>query len=68
MKEQLMMQKIREYKIRQDGVRGAVISIPKVFMTDNNIISGDSIEIHRATIGDIDALVVIKKQNKEQIN
>ena len=58
------MQKIKEYKVRQDGRRGMIITLPKVFITDNNFKHGDSIEIYRETINGRDVLVIMKK--KEQ--
>jgi len=61
------MQKIRQYKVRQDGKRGSIISLPKIFLTDNDLKPGDAIDIFRSTIEGRDSLVVVinKKQRTE---
>ena len=61
-----MLAKIREYKVGRRGDRGAVISLPPIFLDDNNIEPGDKIELHRGTIeGYTDVLVIIPKSKNQ---
>lgn len=55
------MIKIKEYKIRKSGVRGMVITLPQVWIQDNNLEPGDEIEIFRT---DDEKLVLNKKVKK----
>jgi len=41
------MIKIKEYKITKQGWRGNAISVPKVWVDDNNLGAGDVIEFYR---------------------
>jgi len=41
------MVKIKSYKIRQEGLRGAAIGLPKVWLDDLNLKYGDKIDFYR---------------------
>jgi len=43
------MEKIKEYRLRANGKRGAVLTIPAVFLKDNKIGPGDTVEVYRET-------------------
>lgn len=63
------MIKIREYKARQYGERGVQLSLPQVFLDDNGIESGDTLEIYRTNLEDgSDALVILPKNKKPTVN
>jgi len=57
------MEKIKEYRIRQDGKRGQLITLPKVWITDNNLSPGETIEFYRETTPEYDRLIIQKKRN-----
>lgn len=59
------MQKIREASIYKAGNKGAAISIPKVFIDDNDLLNQNKIEIYRDTINNRDALVIIPVKQKQ---
>jgi hypothetical protein len=54
-----VMQKIREAAIYKSGNNGASISIPKVFIDDNDLLTSDKIVICRDTINGMDVLLLI---------
>lgn len=56
------MIKINRYKIRRSG-QGVTITIPKIWLEDNNLDAGDLVEIYR---DEDDRLVIVPK--KEQKN
>lgn len=57
-----MLAKIKEYKVGKRGDRGAVISLPSIFLDDNQIKPGDKLELHRGSIeGYEDVLVIVVK-------
>lgn len=61
--------KIKEYKLSQSGLRGAIVSLPKIFITDNNLEPGDILEFYRGQVGDYkDVLLLIPKNKKTQYN
>lgn len=63
-----MLAKIKEYKVGKRGDRGAVISLPTIFLNDHNITSGDIIELYRGTVnGYSDVLVIIPKTKNASI-
>jgi len=41
------MVKIKSYKIRQEGLRGAAIGLPKVWLDDLKLKYGDKIDFYR---------------------
>lgn len=55
------MQKIDEKKIIKYGSIAHTLPIPKVFITDNKINTGDELEIFRTRFDGRDALVVFAK-------
>lgn len=55
------MQKIDEKKIIKYGSIAHTLPLPKVFITDNKISTGDELEIFRTTFEGRDALVVFAK-------
>jgi len=59
-----MLVKIKQYKVGKRGLRGSVIGIPSVFITDNKIKPGDVLEIYRTFIEGKDALVIIPQKEK----
>lgn len=64
-----MLVKIREYKARQYGDRGVQMSLPQVFLDDNKIQSGDTLEIYRTNLENgLDALIILPKNKKNQSN
>ena len=59
------MVKIKEYKIQQQGDRGRVITIPKVWIDDHDLQFGDSIQFYR---DEEDRLILVpKKRNAGSI-
>lgn len=62
------MIKIKEYKARKYGLRGVEMSIPKVFLEDNNIKDGDKLEIYREFIDGKDALIILPKRRLSKKN
>jgi len=60
-----MLIKIKEYKLSQRGIRGAVLSIPRVFLADNDLKAGDVIEVHRGFQDGKDVLVLIPKKKPD---
>ena len=61
------LQKIDEKKIIKYGSIAHTLPIPKVFISDNKINTGDEVEIYRTKIDGRDALVLFAKQT-EAIN
>lgn len=62
------MIKIKEYKARQYGERGVQLSLPQVFLDDNKIESGDTLEIYRTNLDNgSDALVILPKNRPDNI-
>jgi hypothetical protein len=58
--------KIKEYRVQIQGTRGRVISLPKVFIEDNKVSPGDTLEIFRSIIDNADCLIIkVKKSQKE---
>jgi len=41
------MIKIKSYKIQQQGLRGAAVALPKVWLNDLKLKPGDSIDFYR---------------------
>lgn len=52
--------KIKSYKVRRDGLRGMVISLPKVWAEDQQLKAGDRIDIYRNTE---DQLIIVCSKN-----
>lgn len=61
------MIKIKEYIARQYGNRGVQLSLPQVFINDNNIQTGDTLEIYRDNLPDGDDVLIIKLKNNSKI-
>jgi len=60
------MIKIKQYTVGKRGKRGAVISLPKIYLDDNNISAGDTLEIFRDNLpSGEDALIIIPKSIKK---
>lgn len=58
--------KIKEYKVQLQGTRGRAIGLPKVWLDDNQVEPGDSIEFFREKIDNHDCLVLkVKKVTGE---
>jgi bifunctional DNA-binding transcriptional regulator/antitoxin component of YhaV-PrlF toxin-antitoxin module len=53
------MIKIHEYKIQRQGMRGFALPIPKVWVMDNKLSQGDSIEFYR---DEEDHLILVSKK------
>ena len=51
--------KIKEYRIRLNGRRGMVITLPKVWVDDKRLSPGDTLEIFR----DIDGRLIIQAKD-----
>lgn len=51
--------KIATHKVYKYGVRGAAVSIPKVFLIDNSLTPGDTIEFYRKTENEKDILLLM---------
>ncbi len=59
------MVKIKEYLIQKQGQRGRVLTLPKVWIDDNDLEFGDSIEYYRGEIAELegrDVLVLAAKK------
>lgn len=52
--------KIKSYKVRNDGLRGLVISLPKAWTEDQDLEAGDVIDIYR----DLEDHLVIVSEKK----
>ncbi len=59
--------KIKEYKVAPKGVRGRVVGLPKVWLDDNRITPGDSIEFFRTLIDGHDCLILKVKKVTEEL-
>ncbi|PKL87374.1 MAG: hypothetical protein CVV23_15755 [Ignavibacteriae bacterium HGW-Ignavibacteriae-2] len=60
------MIKIKEYKVGKRGLRGAVLSLPKIFVDDNDLGPGDVLEIFRDNeVTGKDALIIIPKNSNK---
>lgn len=57
--------KIAEVNIQKYGVRGNSVSLPRIFMDDNNLTHGIPMNIYRTIIDGKDALILIPKSNDE---
>ncbi len=58
--------KIKEYRVQSQGTRGRIISLPKVYLDDNKVTTGDKLEVFRAIIDNDDCLIIkVKKSPKE---
>ena len=55
------MVKIKSYKVSLRGRRGVVISLPPVWIDDNEIKVGDTLSVHRDSL---DRLVITKDVSK----
>jgi len=63
------MIKIDEYTSRQYGERGIQVSVPSIFIKDNEIKAGDTLAFYRTFLeSGVDALVIIPKKDVEKIN
>ena len=60
------MIKIKEYSIGKRGARGAVLSLPKLFLDDNNVQPGDTMEMYREKVEGKDALILIPRSKDFQ--
>ena len=59
------MVKIKEYKIRASGVRGLVVSLPQVWVKDNDLRAGDAVDVYRDEEDRLILRVVKNGQSKE---
>ena len=59
--------KIKEYRLGKRGVRGAVMSLPRIYLQDKGLITGDKLELHRGSIEGYNDVLVIIPKNKETI-
>ncbi|MDD4292009.1 MAG: hypothetical protein PHX51_07240 [Clostridia bacterium] len=62
----MSLAKIKEYKAGARGDRGAVISLPAIYLIDQNISPGDILEIYRGNLSEKfqDVLVIVPKRNQ----
>lgn len=56
--------KIKEYNVGRSGTSTKIIALPAVWLNDNKVSPGQSLDMHRLTIGDKDCLVIIKRGKK----
>jgi len=54
------MVKIKEYKISKQGWRGYALPVPKIWIEDNKLEQGDSIEFYR---DEKDRLILVPKKH-----
>jgi len=54
------MVKIKSYKIRKQGIRGLVISLPKVWADDQRLQTGDKVDFYR---DEQDRLILVANKN-----
>lgn len=62
------MQKISEFKIRKQGSKGSGITMPTVYLNDNELQPTDRICVYRTTINGMDCLVYIPKKLVDKQN
>jgi len=55
--------KIKEYKVRDSGLRGCVVTLPQLWLKDLGLSGGDSIMIYR---DEDDRLVLVAKKHENQ--
>jgi hypothetical protein len=55
------MVKIKTISVKRKKITGFMITIPQVFMEDNFVSQGDSIEIYRSTERADELIIKIKK-------
>lgn len=58
-----MASKIAKNKLLQYGLRGAAITIPRIFIEDNKIEKSDEVSIYRGSFNGVDALILIPSKN-----
>lgn len=56
--------KIKEYKLSQSGLRGGIVTVPKIFIDDNKLEPGDTLEFYRGQIGDHKDVLILVPKNK----
>ena len=54
------MVKIKTYKLQRKGLRGVMVSLPKVWVDDLRLAPGDTIEVYR---DDLDHLILKARKN-----
>jgi len=54
------MVKIKTYKLQRKGLRGVMVSLPKVWVDDLLLSPGDTIEVYR---DDLDHLILKARKN-----
>jgi len=61
-----MMIKIEEVKIRPYGLRGYQITVPKVWVTDNELKTYDKVNVYRDKKDHL-TLIISKKENNAKL-
>ena len=56
--------KIKEYNIGRSGNSTKIIALPAVWLNDNKVDSGQSLDMHRLNIDGKDCLVIVKRGKK----
>jgi bifunctional DNA-binding transcriptional regulator/antitoxin component of YhaV-PrlF toxin-antitoxin module len=54
---------IRKYRIRKNGARGQVISLPQMWLDELGLVAGDEVIIYRRALSD-DLIVRAERKNK----
>lgn len=57
------MVKIGEYNIRQRGLRGFEITLPRFFIEETNLKVGDTFELMRKQIDGKECIILVPKVN-----
>ena len=56
--------KIKSYKIQKQGLRGKVVALPRVWLDDLNLITGDSIDFFR---DEKDRLILVPNRKEAEV-
>ena len=57
------MVKLAEYKIRQRGLRGFEVMLPRFFVEENNLKAGDILEVIQKEVNGKPCIVLVPKVN-----
>lgn len=52
------MNKIAQNNLQKYGPGGFSVSVPKIFVSDNNLAGGDAIRVYRSNIKGVDVLIL----------
>jgi len=57
--------KIKTYHIGRSGLVTKIVALPTIWLKDNNLTHGQTLDMHRLNIDGKDCLVIVKKGDKK---